>query len=536
MKNIIIYFIGHGNIYTSEGEKCNKPSFLDWLVQHEEKNTVHMFYHLDHAVANLCKMIELDDRELRKLWEDKRLYVRGLNCNYTLSYVPGKMFSIDKGAGIGKKYMIFGNMGQYMDNKVKECATANGIIEYPLQEAHKVAVEVVEAITEITGTEPNNLASPIRAYQKAVLEPLNLPTDSNVPMEVGKLAYACCKGGWTEALSQGQWDIVYDWDRNSSYPSDMLDLVDTRWGEWEECTGNINNVPDNAMGFYNCEVNITADFHPILYIDKNNKSFTPTGKWTTPLTLDEVRFIREWSLGTVQILDGWTFYPVGHPSHPLRNCTKRLYKYRQEHNGSIKGSVAKKILVASYGKFLEVQHINKKDMFGPMVNTVWAAQIETRTRLEVARFALEHGIVPLHIAVDGLVADRPILKESSDKIGEWKLSAEAPAMIVGSGVVALQGKVKEGDFSLDYDWIRQEIEKEPFAQWIEMENDSVITVGKAVMGCKNLGAVERGTRSIILNGDNKRFYVQEPESFGQMIGKHYRSTAWDISILEGIKA
>jgi hypothetical protein len=118
-KKIIIYYIGHGNIYTSEGEKCNKPSFLDWLVQHEKRDVIHMFYHLDHAVANLCKMIELDDKELRKLWENKRLYVRGLNCNYTLSYVPGKMFSIDKGAGFGKKYMIFGNMGQYMDNKVK---------------------------------------------------------------------------------------------------------------------------------------------------------------------------------------------------------------------------------------------------------------------------------------------------------------------------------------------------------------------------------------------------------------------------------
>ena len=541
MKKIIAYHILVNSIYTSLQEKHSKAPYLDWLVKHEEKDSIHMFYHLDHAVANLCKMIELDEKQLKQLWikskknkdGKSKIYIRGLSSNYTLSYVPGKMFSIDRGAGISHQFMIFGDVQRYEKGRLPR---TDEEIFAALKRGVAVSYKVLSAITDICGVKPLTIISPIRNYQKAVLSKKDLPTDDDVHEDTGLLAYECCKGGWTEAFSKGHWDMVYDYDLNAAYNAVMLGLIDPRDGRWERQKGNELDgaLPVDAVGFYRCAVDMTAEFHPILYADSKDRSFTPVGKWSTVLTLQEIRFIEKWKLGHAEIIDGWTFWPDDKRRYPLRKLVKELYEYRRAMNGSIAGSVAKSTMVGIYGKMLEVERV-KVERFGPLYNTVWAAQIETNTRLRVAEFALEHGFMPLHVAVDGLVTDREVKVEGSVEIGQWKLSTEAPALIVGSGAVAIQGKQGDGDFSLDYDWVMEQIGEEPGAQYIEMENESVLTVGKKVMGFRGeLGSVESGKRSLILNAEVKRCYVEEPRDFGELSKGQFRSFPWDISILEGM--
>lgn len=524
-KEIIVYHITGDAIRNSLGEVCNQGPYLDWLVAHEEVDRVHMFYHLDWAVANLCRMIQLDNSEIKKLWDNKQLYVRGSSSNYTLRYVPGKMFSIDRGAGIGHTFMMFGDMQQYREFDIEDWEVEKGSIV-------GIAEQALTAISEITGVEPNNLVSPIRAYQKAVLEKMDLPTDDDIEVELGALAYGCCKGGWTEGFAKGQWEMVYDWDINSAYPWQAMQLIDIRNGVWEYSRGFAEDKAQEigAMGFYNCVVDMEAGFHPILYIDGRDRSFTPTGIWKTCLTLDEIMFIRAWGLGQVRVIDGYSFVPRKGARHPLQGVIKKLYEYRQEHSG-LESAIAKRIMVGIYGKFLEVLRV-KEEKFGPLYNTVWAAQIETRTRLAVAKFALDNGIVPLHIAVDGLVTDVELDRDSNNEIGKWKLGVTGPALVIGSGAVAIQGKVGEGDFSLDYDWLRERIEVDGEGSRIEMQADSIVTVGKAVAQSKYdlIGTVEKGSRSVELYGDIKRDY-EEVGSFNGLLGRQYGSSAWDTSIV-----
>ena len=79
-------------------------------------------------------------------------------------------------------------------------------------------------------------------------------------------------------------------------------------------------------------------------------------------------------------------------------------------------------------------------------------------------------------------------------MGSWKLTAKSSAIIVSSGVVAVQGKDDDAtaDFSLRYEWLKSEIEKHPEQSEYEMVKQSPVTLMKAITQNKlaTLGCLE----------------------------------------------
>jgi len=527
---VIGYHMGTSSIANSEGEVRTQAPWLDWLLSQSEQGTIQCLYNLDVDVARLLRLIDLSITEGRNLISKGRLYI----APYTLRYIPKKYFSIDKGFGKGHLFATFCDISQYRpavmdigdDSPVRLSGRAN--------KAAQVGGNVFEILTSL-GLKPNSLVSPIRAFQRGVLEKLDLPTVDHMPSKAGEFAYLCCKGSWLECFRRGHYD-TWDYDLSSGYPYFASLLPDIRQGKWIHSKGKNRPIPVQGIGFWRGKVRIWSHFSPILYKPERDLSYTPTGTWDTYLTSGEWAFIIEHNLGDFDCEEGWRWEPDYITSsspmrYPLQQTMRWLYS-EKESSGNLRKEVIKRIMAGTYGKMLEVKQFENAEM-GPLFNPVYAAEIETNTRLEVARLALENMITPLHIAVDGLLVGSPLQIPESNAMGSWQLVGNNFALIMGSGAVAIDGKKGAGDFSLDYETIMSYIRANPWASNYVMKKSSPLTLAKALnMNLwEGLGLHHDSERSVEFLHEDKRFYPVEPQDGGTLLARDYESVPWDMSIL-----
>lgn len=121
-------------------------------------------------------------------------------------------------------------------------------------------------------------------------------------------------------------------------------------------------------------------------------------------------------------------------------------------------------------------------------------------------------------------------------MGSWSLSSRSPAIVISSGVVAVQGKDEDAtaDFSLRYEWLKSEIEKNPNASEYRMTKYSPITLAVAVRQNKlaRLGELEVITKTVDVDYELKRAYRETPQCGRALLRKKYRSLPWDISLVQ----
>lgn len=480
-------------------------------------------YHLDYFVARLLRGISLSEHEGRRLLDEGEIYLMGRG--YKLGYRPGKYFSVKYGSS--RDFALIVDARQY-----EQCPLPLGAIEASSAARHiaKTALAAYEAL----GLPTHMPISPIGVYQKAVLWTLEPPTVDHIPHGAGKLAYDCCYGGWVEAYKIGHFKQTYDYDLNSAYPSVLASLYDLRNGRWWRG----RTPPDDAVyGYALARVDINAPCHPILHRTQDS-NYTPTGsRWTT-LTLGAMRFIDHHHLGTYEVDDAWWWAPVRRNTQPLHDEVQRLYNLKAEHNGTdpekrMARSIAKRVLTGIYGKTLEV--LDNGRTMGRYFNPVWAAEIETRTRLQVAHLALSQHIVPLHVTVDGILTDQPLLIYETGKLGDWKLSYSGPSLVLGTGLLAIDGREAEGDFSLDYAHLLEQMQADPSATDIVMHKTSPWTLAKSLNlhSWDKLGTLEETQRHIYLGTDKKRCWLdrEATATAGGVLSHHVESEPWDVSLL-----
>jgi len=182
-----------------------------------------------------------------------------------------------------------------------------------------------------------------------------------------------------------------------------------------------------------------------------------------------------------------------------------------------------------YGKFLQSQ----KDGFGDRFNPVYGAEVETGCRLKVAEFVLKNKSEPIHIAVDGVILTEPAYLGSNEpKLGSWELVAAEPCICAGTGVVAIKGKKRSADFSMDYDQLVEQIEQNPEASEYKIEKLAPVTLAVALNGnWTELGRLRRIAKTIYIGDEAKRYYKESPKCGKDLLSKQYRSEPWDASLI-----
>jgi len=529
------FFAYDGVIINSLG-KCitqgEREDYLKFLLE-PYPDAMRFFYNLNHNSACILATIGMTQKE------GERLITNGIcySAPFTIKYYTHKFFSVSYGGGLQAPFSPFANAAQYISDKALK-VTGTPDLEWALErakEAETAGQQVLDTCKELN-LDCQFFATPVSAFFKNVK--LDFPTIDDIPMRAGELAYACCNGGWVEGYKKGHFDKVYDYDMNSAYPSVLRDLVDLRKGKW---IYDKKYREDALYSFFRGEVDIQADFHPIMFADKREvtKNYTPTGSFPRVLNKCKYEYIKRHKIGTVDIQEGWHWIPED-LIFPFRSTVDSLYAHKcSAEPGSIKRDFVKRILTGIYGKLLEVH----RGDFGDLFNPVYGAEIENQTHVKVAEFCLDanrQNAKPISIVVDGVVLDKPITLTYGNEIGAWRLSGEGPCIAVGSGVLALESKNKgilsnseQNDFILRYSALRKMIEEKPELSEYLFERQAPVTVGYAIKQNKwdLLGKMQKFTKVIDVTHEEKRLYEELPSCGGDLLKNTYTSMPIDISLL-----
>ena len=521
--------INRKGIRTSDGRFCYTPPYLEFLNNLCDKYTILVFDNLDACVANLAHLIKLSQSETARLLDSKSKMTH--IAPYTIQYKAGKSFMIAIGWHPAlRKIAHFSDMSQYCQELRRFDITDS-------LERAKLAQDIGRQVYDIfvsLGDEPHSLTSPVSSFRKSVFRNLNMPMMADIPEEASYLAYQACKGGWAEAFATGHFKEVLDYDINGCFPSTTAKLIDIRDGKWVKSIKQIHL--DNATyGYLEGMFETDKPFHPvILHKDSNNtkdKNFTPTGKYPTGINLAMYRYIKEKNLGEFTITNGIFFYANANAKlNPLSAKANELYIKKQEATG-LKREIIKVMLEGGfYGLFLQMFG----NEFSEYTNFPYACEIQTNAQIAVHRACLESGIMPLAIAVDGVIttADKPLNVALSDKLGEWKLNARGKALIVSSQAHAIENKYNGKEFSLDYDWMIDYAKENPNANCFKLDKITCVSLPLAYTrnNIVEVGSLQPETRKILIR-DDKRIYPKYPTTLSELINNCYSSQPYSAELL-----
>jgi hypothetical protein len=502
-----------GCFYKSDNTFCptSQDNVITWLLSNP-RGQINIACHLDYFTANLLKQAPED--KLREL-NDKAETKLG---DITVRYVPQKFLSlVTKG-----KFFLMSDANQYdywSFNKDKDYSGLEAS-----QIAQKTGEHIYQALVDLR-LSPTNLISPIRAWEKE--HETNLPKVDDIPALATEISYQCCQGNWLEVFKKGHFPKIYDYDMRSCFASVAANLMDTRYGEWIE---NSKYQPEAVYG--ECEGTVTIfpgfSFSPIFF--KNHRdTYSTSGTWDTSLTKTKIDYINRNKAGFFVIKRGVWWRPKKEV-FPLREPIYALYKQKENSTG-YKREVAKRVLNGGfYGKFIQ---LNQDKEFGQQFNSVWASEIESQSAVKVAETCLRNKVQPISIAVDGIITDKKIFDRDLKRLGDWKLSEECAALVISSGIVALQEHKTLKDFSLDYDWLMSQIRENPDNAKYTRKKWSPVTLAKACNEnrLKDIGNLEEIVQTINIPYESKRAYAEIPQNGGELIKKVYRSYSVDVSMI-----
>lgn len=360
----------------------------DWQPQFDR--CIRVAWDLDATVAPILKL--LGRTRCLKLMQSHRCYLAPFN----VFYIPGKIFSITH-IPTKARFSLY-DLQQYFP----ELPEPVDLLEIQML-GEKLLYELKKM-----GLEPTKLTSPVAIYEECVMQYLDLPRVSDMPVEVAEYAYQCSGKLWIEAHQLGYWGKVYDYDMSSAFPTVAKGLADTRLLKWVK---SAKYQPEAVYGYAKCKVTINAGVmvSPIIRREENGDLVSPTGTWEEYLTKGELDFITEYTIGQYEILTGWWGIPSKREiKTPLAIPLTKLLKYRE--GTGVQSALAKRMSAGVYGKMGE----ERAEEFGPYFNPCWFAEISTRVRLDVAEWLYQHGIGPgdnegykhlIHIGVDGVLLD-----------------------------------------------------------------------------------------------------------------------------------
>lgn len=495
---------------------------LDVFMDEMYRKQGNLFYNLEAGAASVCRRVGLTRPEAEKLVNEGRVYI----TPYTLKYYPNKALCLDRGSGAYHPYTNIYNAEQYAEAELSPDYDPVKLAE----SAAETGKNLTAAYAEL-GLPLHKMASPISAYLAAYGDELNPPTVDDMPEEAGKLAFRAAKGGWREAFACGYWEHAYDYDINSAYASEMAKLMDIRRGKWTHG----RRIPDDAVyGWAEGKLTTHAEFHPFLQKSEDETTCTPLldGK-NDVVALGTLRFMEKYQLGEFAIEDGWWWTP--NPSvtqaYPFRKPITDLYARRKSTDNQWVKDVIRRILAGLWGKTGEF----KREEMGRYFNPAYYDIVENNITLRVAATCLDAGIVPLHVAVDGVITDRPLPVDCNGHIGSWRLAHEGRCIIINSGCVGFEGKGGREEFSLTYDWLVGQILANPKASAYTMRKWTSVNLRKALDGdYGRLGELTQTEKTIRLGYDNKRAWRRRAETGEQLLSTQEYSMPLD-AVAAGVR-
>lgn len=364
---------------------------------------------------------------------------RSLNNGDRAIYPPFRLFlSVGKGKFLGINYK---ERIQIRDNNYEEHKYDMSVYElrtfFPRPESDPTHLpmppgyilsmvvnkgnELLSAL-DTMGLKPNTLTSPAAIYEDNILRKMPIPTIYNLPDDSIPMLEACWNyiREWRSVYQIGTWDVAYDYDLCSAYPSIIARLPNLSKAEYIHTKGSI--PARYTWGILRGRVNITSDISPLvapngLCLRGSYDDFITTEEWAT---------IHDWHIGDFTPAEGWFFYcPVNWPlfGYAMTN----LYNLRS-HRNPLVGDLAKSAAVSVWGKFQEMHG----EEYGDFWNSIYACMVASRARVKVCDFIYRDDLQNdlISVSVDGCLVSKAVDVPTVKRFGEWRLNPPGPAMVL----------------------------------------------------------------------------------------------------------
>jgi hypothetical protein len=490
-------------LVNSNGDQISSDNIehlFNFLLRIHDNQSLKCTWKLDIFVAPL--LAKLDRHRLQALYQTIRTWI----YPYGITYVPGKMFQVSKGA----QKATFYELEQYF----------NGDDSGDLQSQQEKGQHLLDELAKIK-VYPEKLSSPVTVLGQ-LLDTCSIPTWRNIPDEAGMFAYECSKRPWIEAHKIGHFDTVYDWDMNSAFPGVAMNLLDLRLGRWIYS----ERIPANCTyGFAYGQLKVKKPVSPFIYVNKSGHLFNPIGTWTTFISKQEIDMLEKWDIGSFKIKEGW-WWECKREERPLYGLILKLY--RQRKLSPVLDKIIKRAMAGMfYGKFLE-RHIGSEE-FGTYFNPVWGSIVENEARVKNGEFIYKNGIEDkvVHIHTDGIMTTQDLSKQqtSSLDIGQWHLSSQGSALIVNSGTLFYNKKRPK---QLNYDEAIEMIKAKPNAMKWSKTIKRKMTLGDIVKGTVTKDKDDLGIEKNVVTGfgihcDRDRIFARLPRNGKELIMNQYSS-------------
>ena len=452
-------------IADSEGNTKEIKEFKDiaeFLLKKKNQGSLNFFYNLRFDFESFLQYLNEDSlNELRDKGKTKFQ-------DYKIKWIPKKYFSISKGHHTAGFYdvaqffrMSLKNAVQYygLENKdfnkwIEFKEIRNDIYQYYLKHRQKIEWYCFQDAfytkqlgllfynkLKKVGFNPIHFYSSGSLAQDYFLQKCRIPSlitgkKNNlifaVPKEALKYAWNSYYGGRFEVLKKGYFKKAYIYDLSSAYPSEIKDLIDITKGTWHK----VNEFKEDAYyGFYHIRVLFAGlKIAPLPKRLKNGLVVYPEGSFETYTTQKELEFILKNKIGSVQVIDGWIFYPY-EQKFVFREEIQKIYelKTKSKEKDKVFYLIYKLLMNSLYGKF--AQAVNHKT--GSLWNPVYASVLCSNTRVKLLQKSLgiENHVIAFH--TDSIISDIPL--SHSKGLGKWEFKDSGQLVVLMSGIYTLKG-------------------------------------------------------------------------------------------------
>ncbi len=437
-------------IADSEGESIlssDVDELLNFLNEpYPEYLCIKVFWDIDTALSPIIRLLGVT--ACKELASPSHEYAG-------LFYITGKLFRIER----DNRMSFFYHLSQYFPEEDEQ--TDPEVI-------WGMADDVLKAFHDM-GLNPKKLTSPIAIYESEVLSHMDIPTIANLKdddkrrLDMEQLIEFAekCVGFpdnlhfWIQAYKVGHFELgsVFEFDRRAAFPSQAMKLRNLKNAQYAKSP---YIQPDADWGFMKGEVTIYPDVKVSPIFDLNGNQ--PTGTFPAYITLQDLRFIQKWRIGTFKHEIGY-YIKFTKNVYPMEIPLQRLFNQRGQ--GTVRDMLAKRISTAfSFGKFLE-RHAD--GAVGNYYNPIYASMVVSTNNLEVAEFIYKNNFQDtlIHVSVDGLASTKDAVKINDQKkvgMGQWRFSGVGAMLVLSSGRIYHGDKKPQG---LNYNQIMALIQEHP---------------------------------------------------------------------------
>jgi len=492
---------------------------LESLDERDDRMHLKATWNLDQFVAPLLKLI--GQSACKKLASSNHKVQIG---NFTLFYIPKKLFSIKLWEGNDNYEATLYDISQYYPNHNDQDAIS-------IAAAGSV---VISSLEKIGVYDPVKLTSPVAIYQNMILDHMDIPTLADMPnkaLEAASYAYRCAGKAWTTAYKIGHFTKAFDYDLTSAYPSVASQLFSTKYCSYKKAD---HYIPCH-VAFLKGTITINAPISPIIYRTDGGNLVLPIGTWDDYLTSEEVAFIKKWKLGSFKLKDGW-FLTFKAPVKPLELSLQRLYAIRRKSvYDELVNRITKGIVVGIVGKMAERFEDGTP---GKYFNPIWHCLVTSRVRLKVGEFIFANNLTKdlVHTSVDGVLTTKELkLPKNKGEMGDWRLSSSGSALVISSGQLFYGDKHPKG---INYEALMEMIKADLDESYYGTKKLRPQTLAEAIEGndIDNIGVIKEYWTSIDLaQGIHKhdRIFSKLPNTGRDLLKRVYNSKPLDIdSIIE----